>query len=459
MAAEPLIGSLIAERYRVLRRLGAGGMGTVYVALQEPLGREVALKVVRRDLASDDVALERFRREAEALAKVQHPHIVTLFDFGDLPSGALYFAMELVRGQTLRQRLRSRGPLTAQRSVELVKQCCAALSCAHALGIIHRDLKPENILLMEAAGTPDFVKVVDFGVAKVVRGNDDATGDPEKQLTERNSLVGTPGYIAPEVALKGITTDPRSDLYALGVLWFECLTGDSPFRAPTPTALIMAHALDPPPPLPETVPLPIAGLVSRLLAKTPDDRPSSAEDLLRLLEQLPSAAGPAHVPFVEPTDPNAATAGHTPRPRARKATPAPTPPTEHAPIEATPGAEENTESATQGASARRNWLAIAAGAAAAALLGGGLAVASLRPSGAADAGFIDPDEGADASVPAWALMDAGAVQDDANADAGDVVIDAGRTSDAPDAGPKPKKRPKRPRDAGYAPPDIYDLTD
>jgi serine/threonine protein kinase len=282
---EVLVGKLVADRYRVVRRLGAGGMGTVYVAVQEPLGREVALKVVRRELAGEKRTLERFRREAKSLSTAHHPHIVTLYDFGELPSGALWFAMELVRGEDLRQRLNRDGPLPVRKTINIVRDAASALAAAHAMGIIHRDLKPENILLMEAAGRPDFVKLVDFGVAKLPVEPD---ADPaEQHLTMRGMVVGTPGYIAPEVALHDVSNDPRSDLYALGVVWFECLAGRAPYRARTATALMMLHATEAVPPLPPEVPLPIAGLVQRLLAKSPDDRPASAEAFLAALDALP----------------------------------------------------------------------------------------------------------------------------------------------------------------------------
>lgn len=305
-----MVGKLVADRYRVVRRLGSGGMGTVYVAVQEPLGREVALKVVRRELAGEKRTLERFRREAKSLSTAHHPHIVTLYDFGELASGALWFAMELVRGEDLRQRLMRDGPVPVRKTVAIIRDAASALAAAHAMGIIHRDLKPENILLMEAAGRPDFVKLVDFGVAKLPVEPD---ADPaEEHLTMRGMVVGTPGYIAPEVALHDISNDPRSDLYALGVVWFECLSGHPPFGARTATALMMMHATEPVPPLPAEVPLPIAGLVQRLLAKNPDDRPPNAEALLVALDALPPFdSGLSVVPRplvpIAAADPSAAT--------------------------------------------------------------------------------------------------------------------------------------------------------
>jgi len=316
------VGKLVADRYRIVRRLGGGGMGTVYIAVQEPLGREVALKVVRRDLASDDRSVERFRREAQSLSQAHHPHIVSLYDFGELPDGSLYFAMELVQGENLRERIVRTGPLPVKSTITLMRDAASALVAAHALSIIHRDLKPENILLMEAAGEPDFVKLADFGVAKVV-GTDDVVG--EEALTQRGGVVGTPGYIAPEITLRGVNTDPRSDLYSLGVVWFECLAGRPPFRAQTATALLMAHAMDPIPPLPDEVPLHVAGLVQRLLAKQPEDRPESAAQLISLLDALAPVDSSASVPRPRDVASEAATLvdGQTQRVQGRKKQSAP----------------------------------------------------------------------------------------------------------------------------------------
>jgi serine/threonine-protein kinase len=486
---EPLVGSLIANRYRVVRRLGAGGMGTVYVALQEGIEREVALKVVRRDLAGDQVALERFRREAQALAQAHHPHVVTLFDFGPLPGGLYYFAMELVKGQTLRQRLRARGPILAKATIPMMRQVCGALAAAHKLNIVHRDLKPENILLMEAAGTPDFVKILDFGVAKVVKG-ESPEQSAEQQLTDRNSVVGTPGYIAPEVSLHGNTTDPRSDLYALGVIWYECLAGRQPFTAPTPTALIMAHAIDPVQQLPSEVPLPVAGLVLRLLAKDPNDRPSSAEELVAIIDALPQL-GSHHTPAATPAmfaSPHGPTADNTPRSnlfaRAQQAAEVSAEQarqsmmtTQHSPplsiVDAPVG--EVTESGpaptAPGLKAKRGPAMVAA-ALALVLALAAVAFALLRPDpnahashdagpGPRDLFVATGDAGPNASDGGVSARDGGASARDGGAST-DVTRDGGASVDArdagvdsvaADAGPK-KRKPRNPNNP--KPPDEHD---
>ncbi len=228
---DPRVGTLVAGRYRIEALLARGGMGVVYRAIQEPLGRRVALKLIRGD-ALDDVARGRFLREAQLVSTLSDPRIVTVHDFGDMGDGTLFLVMELLRGQTLRERLR-RGPLTWRELEPIVHAVAAALACAHAARVVHRDLKPDNVLLVD---TPDgaHVKVVDFGLAK----ESDAllTGAPT--LTRSGGLVGTPGYIAPE-AISGAGESPRFDVYALGVMIWECLAGRHPFAAETPLRSIV----------------------------------------------------------------------------------------------------------------------------------------------------------------------------------------------------------------------------
>ena len=282
-----LTGSLVGGRYRIVRKLGAGGMGEVYVATQEPLGREVALKIVRGELAQEERAVERFRREAMTLSQLVHPHIVALYDFGEAEHGTLFFAMELLPGESLRQRLATRGRMLASATLPIVREICSALGAAHKHGVLHRDLKPDNVMLIEAFGRTDFVKLLDFGIAKAV--NADAQNTQTASLTQSGMLVGTPGYLAPEVVMYGIQDDPRSDLYALGVTWFEMLTGRAPFTAATPVGVMMKHAQEAPPrvgDLVEGIPAGVLILVDKLLLKNPEMRPRNAEAVIEALDDI-----------------------------------------------------------------------------------------------------------------------------------------------------------------------------
>ena len=279
-------GLMIAGRYRLTRPLGKGGMGTVWVAVQEPLGREVALKLIRTELVNEPRVRERFRREARLVAQLNNPHIVTVLDFGetDAPGGGttLFIAMELLRGHTLRERLRS-GPVSPRESALIVREIADALVTAHAAGVIHRDLKPDNVMLADNGPRPATVKLVDFGVARSLTPEARA-----QRLTQTGVMVGTPGYLAPEVVL-GEEAGPSSDLYSVGVLWFEMLARRQPFAAQTPLALAMMHASEPAPRLKDkvpTVPAGLAALVDELLRKDPVARPRDAAALVTRVEGL-----------------------------------------------------------------------------------------------------------------------------------------------------------------------------
>ncbi|MCC7074724.1 MAG: serine/threonine protein kinase [Deltaproteobacteria bacterium] len=282
-----LSGKLIAGRYRLTRQIGKGGMGAVWVAVQEQLGREVALKLIRPELVHEERVRERFRREARLVAQLNNPHVVNVIDFGEAeaPGGdgtTLFIAMELLRGRTLRQRMRE-GPVSPRESAAVVAQIADGLAAAHQAGVVHRDLKPDNVMLVPTPGRPDLVKLVDFGVAKSLT--------PEagmSRLTQTGVLVGTPGYLAPEVVL-GDPADPSSDLYSVGVLWFELLARRQPFAAQTPMALAMMHLSEPAPRLSKLVPsVPdsIDALVDELLRKEPSERPPSAAALAARAEAL-----------------------------------------------------------------------------------------------------------------------------------------------------------------------------
>lgn len=281
---DPLLGTEIAGRYLIEKRLGMGGMGAVYLAAQQSLGRGVALKVLRGELVSDPVAVERFKNEAKVIAQLGHPHVVGIHDFGTTDDGVLFIAMEYLPGLTLAETVRKEGPLPWQRTVPIIRDVARALSAAHRRGVVHRDLKPENILLIEAEGLSDFVKVLDFGIAKLVRGH-----EMQGNLTGTGLVPGTPGYIAPE-QITGSADDPRSDLYALGVTWFEMLTARRPFEAESAMKIFLAQLEGSAPRLsvahPDVeIPSAVDDLLLSLLEREPDARPASAEELLSRLRE------------------------------------------------------------------------------------------------------------------------------------------------------------------------------
>ncbi|MEY3015053.1 MAG: hypothetical protein RIT45_3788 [Pseudomonadota bacterium] len=290
---DEMIGQLIGDRYRVTERIGAGGMGAVYRATQTDLGREVAVKVLLEELNSSETLTRRFTVEALAVSRLRHPNTIQIYDFGRTPGGRLYIAMELLEGDTLHDRLRTAGHLPVRMALRILADVAAALAEAHAKEIVHRDLKPENIFLVRVGDNPDFVKVLDFGVAKLR----DGVGDGKGTLTKAGSIFGTPRYMSPEQA-SARAVDARSDLYTVGVILFELLTGRPPFESEAPLSLLLAHVNDAPPAMAEVapdvaIPADVEALVQRLLAKKPADRPESAralrEELLALHDALPHA--------------------------------------------------------------------------------------------------------------------------------------------------------------------------
>ncbi len=247
IAAKPtdaeLAGSL-TRRYKIIRRLGEGGMGTVFLAEQIAVGnRPVALKVLLRKLLDDPEFLERFRNEAASTGRIRHPNVVTVYESGQSDDGTPYIAMEYLEGQTLSQALKSRGALPVRECATILDQAARGLHAAHKLGIIHRDLKPDNIFLTRNDEGEVLVKVVDFGIAKLL----DATG----HSTLTGIVLGTPAYMSAEHAagMRGEELDPRSDVYSLGVVTYEMLTGRTPFQADTPLGYVRKHVLEPPPAL------------------------------------------------------------------------------------------------------------------------------------------------------------------------------------------------------------------
>jgi beta-lactam-binding protein with PASTA domain/tRNA A-37 threonylcarbamoyl transferase component Bud32 len=274
---DPLIDTLFDGRYRIVRKIGAGGMANVYLAEDQELGRRVAIKILNDRHANDEQFVERFRREAKNAAALSHPNIVSIYDRGEA-EGTYYIAMEFLDGRSLKELIVGRGPAPVNVAVEYARQILSALRFAHRHGIVHRDIKPHNVLV-DGEGR---VKVTDFGIARA----------GASQMTEAGSIVGTAQYLSPEQA-RGANVDQRSDLYSLGVVLYELLTGESPFDGDTPVEIAMKHLSQPPePPSAHRSDLPheLDQVVMRALAKNPEDRYQSAEEMDADLERVSRGA-------------------------------------------------------------------------------------------------------------------------------------------------------------------------
>ena len=318
--SDTLIGTLFDGRYRVIRKLGAGGMANVYLAEDQELGRRVAIKILNERHAGDEQFVERFRREAKNAAALSHPNIVSIYDRGEA-EGTYYIAMEFLDGRSLKELIVQRGPAPVTVAVEYARQILSALRFAHRHGIVHRDIKPHNVLV-DAEGR---VKVTDFGIARA----------GASQMTEAGSIVGTAQYLSPEQA-RGTDVDQRSDLYSLGIVLYELLTGTLPFNGDTPVEIAMKHLStipEPPSAKRPDVPRELDLIVTRALAKDPADRYQSAEEMDADLERFLRGAAVSRVTeesatqiMRAPTIPLAATAATMVAPARRTATLPPPPP-------------------------------------------------------------------------------------------------------------------------------------
>ena len=316
---DPLIGQLLGGRVRVVKQLGMGGMGHVYFARHELLDRDLAVKVVRRDLTGSARLVKRFLREARICSRLDDPHVVSVTDFGRAEDGRYYLVMEYLIGCGLDEVLRKAGPLPVARALHVARQAAQALATAHAWGVVHRDLKPQNIWLVQHRDERDFVKVLDFGLAKMAGGDKDtATGE----------MLGTPYYVAPE-QIANVNVDHRSDIYALGIVLYEMLVGHPPFGGSL-TQVLMAHQ-DKVPADPaghrKDLPEGLSALVLRCLAKQQEERFQSALEVIEaigafgllppLRERVPASAPAPEVNPYDETAPAAALGVRSPAPATR----------------------------------------------------------------------------------------------------------------------------------------------
>jgi serine/threonine-protein kinase len=271
-------GQVVADRYAIEKELGKGGMGRVYLAHQRPFDRPVVIKIMHPKYLADDRLRQRFFNEARAASQLSHPNSITVFDFGKTDDDIYFIAMEYVDGVTLRKALSTDGPMPLERAVPIIVQVAQSLGEAHRKGIIHRDLKPENIMLGRPGTADEFVKVLDFGIAKVL---DNQTG-----ITQTGSVFGTPGYMAPEQG-RAEEIDQTVDLYSLTCCFYELLTGKMPFGGESALHVMMQHQSDPVPPLPSGFRAGLDAFMTEGLAKTAGGRPKTADDYVtRLLSYL-----------------------------------------------------------------------------------------------------------------------------------------------------------------------------
>jgi hypothetical protein len=287
-------GAILADRYRIGERLGEGGMGAVYRAEHLGLKKPVAVKLLHRVFAACDEIGARFQREAFVGGRLDHPNCVTVMDFGVRDDGAFFLVMELLRGETLLARLEREHRLPWQRALHIARHVLRGIAHAHAQGVVHRDLKPANIFLEPTDDDPDFAKVLDFGIAKLVA----SAGGGDPTLTQAGATLGTPTYLSPEQAL-GKSLDAATDLYSLSVVMFEMITGTPPFLEDDALSQLRAHTAAPVPSFAEVapdvaVPPAVEALVRRGLAKDPKDRVASAAEMIAIIDEIRFSHGHGH---------------------------------------------------------------------------------------------------------------------------------------------------------------------
>ncbi|HEY2805791.1 MAG TPA: serine/threonine-protein kinase [Gemmatimonadales bacterium] len=337
-ASADLVGQVVADRYHIIKKLGEGGMGAVYLGEHVKMGRKSAIKVMMASMANDPDAVARFNREASNAARISHPNVCQIFDFGETSDGLIYLAMEFIEGKSLKDLVESEGAVPAVRSANIIRQSADALQAAHDLGIVHRDIKPDNIMIVQGKGGDDVVKVVDFGIARAVGGD-----EPGQKVTKTGLVVGTPEYMSPE-QLSGDKLDGRSDIYSLGLVFYRMLTGTLPFQADSAQETMIKRLTDDPMPLAEArddieFPPKLQLVMNTALARVAAERYQSASEFGR--DSMDAVAGmampstriqPAHegaTHIMSQQELTQATkaqpAGKKPAPRPRKTGPTATP--------------------------------------------------------------------------------------------------------------------------------------
>jgi len=295
---DPMIGRLLAGRYRIDKRIGRGGMGAVYSGHHIKMNRTTAIKILSSDLANNEEYVTRFEREAEMASRIDHPNAVAIYDFGEAEDGLVYIAMEFIEGEPLSKIIEREGPMPLDRVVRIVRQAAEAIDAAHRLGIVHRDFKPDNVMISQKSGRPDWVDVVDFGIAKR-----SAVEPGHQALTHTGFVLGTPQYMSPE-QVAGEQLDGRSDLYSLALVAYEMLTHALPFEGNTPQSQMIKRLLEPPMPLRQARPqlaLPpsVDAVILKALSRYPNQRQSTAVEFANELES--AARGVAYnQPYQQP---------------------------------------------------------------------------------------------------------------------------------------------------------------
>jgi eukaryotic-like serine/threonine-protein kinase len=285
---DPFIGrDILNGQFQILQKIGSGGMGAVYKALQSDMNRMVGVKILHPKLANRKDLVSRFRREARAMSQLTHPNTVKVFLYGELDDGSLYIIMEFLEGKNLNQTVRSEGPFPLERALPILVQACGALDEAHKAGIIHRDLKPENIFLVQSEAVRDYPKVLDFGLAKV---GERQMRPGSVMLTQEGMVFGTPEFMSPEQA-QGKPLTPASDVYSLAVILYEVLTGKLPFEAKTAMDYIQHHVVGKPIPLNQrlpgkTFPPLLEQIIEKALSKRAEDRFDTAAELAAALQAV-----------------------------------------------------------------------------------------------------------------------------------------------------------------------------